>query len=359
MPRSRERLQQIGDTADANGGRTPPGAGYKWDDLWQKWVPPGYHLDPSYGDMIPDGQVRESNGDSYQGFRDPTPSDAEAQPPPTAAPAPPPADTSKPSDYAQVPTVDDIGAPIAAARDKRTDQTNDLVDRYSAVQLDTSQADQARQQQDQALGMQKAIYDKLLSYDPAAEAEANAKRTTRQALAVAGSAPGGAASRQAARFQALQQMPAIQSESANAANEQAARNTQLAAQAAAGFAQTAQGTRGQDITQASQQADLGIQVANGIAQAVGRDIQLTSDEAKFLGQAQLALGNLDLNWAQLDEQQRAAKAEEELRKAGLDQQWKQFKESQKVGVLDVIGAITGTARSGVGTVAAGKQAGLW
>src|SRR6185295_19026936 len=103
----------------------------------------------------------------------------------------------------------------------------------------------------------------------------------------------------------------------------------------------------------------GLEVAQGISQALGRDMTLTSDEAKFLSQAKLALENLKLDWSQLSEQERAARAQEALQKAGLEQQWKQFKQSQEVGFLDVVGALTGTARSAVGTYAAGKQGGLW
>lgn len=265
----------------------------------------------------------------------------------------------RPGGGRDIPTLEDIAAPIDDAANERARDTQDLVNRYSAIQMDTGPADQAREQQQQALGMQQAIYDKLLSYNPQAEANAASKRAMSRQLAIARSAPGGAASRQAAQFQALQSAPAIQAEAAETANAQAQRNTQLAAQAAAGFAQTAAGTRSQDIQQAQNEVDTGLSVANGIAQAVGRDIELSSQEARFLGQAQLALEGIDVDWAQLDEQQRSSMADEAFRKAGLEQQWKMFKEEQKVDALDVIGALTGTARSAVGTYATGKQAGIF
>lgn len=252
-----------------------------------------------------------------------------------------------------------IRAWIGWQQRNRKNQTGDLVDRYSAIQLDTGPADQARQAQQRALGMQEDIYNKLMAFDPEAEAAAQSKRATNSALVQARSSGGGAAARQAAQFQALQQTPAIQAEAAAQASQQAARNTQLAANAASEYAQTAQGTRGQDIQQAQAEVDTGLNVANGISNAIGRDMQLTSDEARFLGQMQIALEGLNVDWARLDEAQRAALVEEELRKKGLEQDWKMFKESQKVGVLDVVGAITGTARAGVGTYAQGKQAGLW
>lgn len=251
------------------------------------------------------------------------------------------------------------GSAIAASAAARQAGTNDIVDRYSAIQMDTGPADQAREQQQQALDMQKAIYDKLLSYDPTAESDAASKRAMSRGLAMARSSGGGAASRQAAQFQAIQQSPAIQAAAADQANQQAQRNTQLAAQAASQYAQTAAGTRSQDIQQAQAEVDTGINVANGISNAIGRDMQITSDEAKFLGQMQTVIEKLNIDWASLDEATRAAKVEEALRKEGLDQQWKMFKKSQDVGVLDVVGAVVGTARAGVGTYAQGKGAGLW
>jgi hypothetical protein len=252
-----------------------------------------------------------------------------------------------------------VQQPVADAAAERGEATDSIVDRYSAVQMDTGPADQARQAQQQAMDMQKGIYDKLLSYDPRAEADAASKRAMSRSMVMAQSGGGGAAARQAAQFQALQQSPAIQAEAAAGANQQAQRNTQLAAQAAGEYAQTAAGTRSQDIEQAQAQVNTGLNVANGIANAIGRDLQLTSDEAQFLGKMQLALNEQELDWAKLDEAQRAAAVDEILRKEGLEQAWKQFKSSQDVGALDVVSAIVGTAKTGVQTYAAGQGAGLW
>lgn len=259
----------------------------------------------------------------------------------------------------RVPSLEEVSAPVDEAANDRSRQTTDLVNRYSAIQMDTGPADQARQLQQKALGSQQAIYDKLMAYDPAAEAQAASKRAMARTLTAARSGGGGAAARQAAQFQALQQSPSIQAEAANTANEQQARNVQQAAQVAAGMAQTAAGTRSQDIQQAQAETDTGLSIANGVANVVGHDIQLTSDEARFLSQAQQELAKLNLDWASLDERQREAKADEAMQKAGLDQQWKMFKKSQEHDFLDYLGALTGTARSGVQTYAAGKQSGLW
>lgn len=331
-----------------------PGPGYAWDARNKQWVYSGVDVSGASADSGGGGAGTSGGASSDTGGGGAA---TYAAPAPATTTEVDPA--AKPSDSADIPTVDQIGAPVTAAAAERDQQTSDLVNRFSATTLDTGQADATRTQQNQALGMQKDIYDKLMSYDPQAEAAAQAKRSTAQSLAVAKSGPGGAASHQAAQFQALQQMPAAQAEAANAANAQSARNTQLAAEAASGYATTAGATRSQDIQQASTEANLGLQVGNSIATAVGRDIQLTSDEAEFMGNASLALSKLDLDWAHLDEQQRASAVDEELRKQGLEQQWKQFKESQKVGALDILGAITGTAKSAVGTYAAGKTAGLF
>lgn len=290
------------------------------------------------------------------------PGDTLATPDPAAAPEPAPDPSQSPLGDAgmdTIPTTDEIGAPVGAAADKRTDQTNQIADRYGSVKLDTTAADEARGQQNEALGMQRDIYSKLMSFDPNAAADAAAKRATASSVAMARSAPGGAGARQVAMNMALQNQPAIQSEAAQGAVQQGAQMTQQAAQAAAGFAQTAGGTRAQDLQQAQAQTDTGLSIAQGISQALGRDMTLTSDEAKFLSQAQIELNKLGLDWSQLSEQERASRAQEALQKAGLDAQWKMFKEKQKVGFLDVVGAITGTARSTVETYGSGKKSGLW
>jgi hypothetical protein len=337
-------------------GGTAPGPGYVWNKQFKQWVPPGYYMDNASGMTIPNGQKYDAESGGYV-----TPPPAE--PTDTYATAPD-ADQGSQSPLGDagmnsIPTIEDIGAPVQGAAQTRTGQTNDIVDRYGNVKLDTTEADQARATQNEALGMQRDIYNKLAAYDPNAAADANAKRATSQTLAVARSAPGGAGARQAAMFQAIQQAPAIQSAAANDAVNQQRQNTQLMAQTAGQFADVAGGTRAQDLQQAQAETNTGLEVAQGISQALGRDMTLTSDEAKFLSQAKLALENLKLDWSQFSEQERAARAQEALRKAGLEQQWKQFKQSQEVGFLDVVGALTGTAKSAVGTYAAGKQSGLW
>lgn len=325
------------------------GGGWVWEgDPAAKTEPPAY--------PPPSGKSGYDEYDStYQPTADRNVDLTFKQELPPEAPRPPaPSTNSGVSEREQL-----INNYIGESANKRATQTDNIVDRYSAIQLDTGPADEARQAQKRALGMQEDIYNKLMAFDPQAEAAAQSKRATNSALVQARSGGGGAAARQAAQFQALQQTPAIQAEAAAQASQQAARNTQLAANAASQYAQTAQGTRGQDIQQAQAEVDTGLNVANGISNAIGRDMQLTSDDARFLGQMQIALEGLNVDWARLDEAQRAALVEEELRKKGLEQDWKMFKESQKVGVLDVVGAITGTARAGVGTYAQGKQAGLW
>jgi hypothetical protein len=248
---------------------------------------------------------------------------------------------------------------IQNVKDGRQTATDSIVDRYSAITMDTGPADQARQAQERGMTMQQAIYDKAMAYDPAGEADAASKRSMTRQMAMARSGAGGAAAQQAQQFQALQNSPAIQAESAAMANQEAQRQTQIAAKAAGDYAHIATGTRSQDINQAQAEVDTGLNVANGISNAIGRDMQLTSEEAQFLGKMQLAFDQQDIDWASLDETKRANLVNEILKKEGLEQQWKQFKASQDVGVLDVVGAIVGTARGAVGTAAAGKTAGLW
>lgn len=225
--------------------------------------------------------------------------------------------------------------------------TASIVDRYSDVSYDPSLSDASRAQQAQALGMNQQIYDALSKYDPEESARHAADLQLKNQIAIARSAPGGAGARQAAMFSALEQAPAIQQAAGQQARQQQQLNQQQMLTAAAQSGQIAAGTREADLAQQQAQTNTGLQIANGIASALGRHMDITASDANMLTQAQIALQGLKLNWSTLTEQQREAQVNEALEKAGLDERIKEFAAKQKLTLKDIAGAAVTLGSAGI------------
>lgn len=262
----------------------------------------------------------------------------------------PPASADAPNSQAWSPakSIQGIEGYVMPQQATRGAQTQDIVNKYGAVQMDTGQSDQSRGWQQNALSMDQQLYDKLTSYDPEAEAKKASDQALQNQVALAKSGGGGAGARQASMFQALQQAPAIQQQAQDQALATQRSNLNQASIIASNYANTAGGTRGQDITQSQDVADVGLKVADGISNAVGRDMQLTSGEAQFLGQMQMAVESADQNWAQLSETERENAFNDIMKAKGLQQQWDEFQAGQKLTVKDVVGGIVSLGGEAVG-----------
>jgi hypothetical protein len=234
---------------------------------------------------------------------------------------------------------DQTAQDVAADRTNADAQTQGLVARFGDVGYDASQANESRALQNAGASMNQQLFSKLLQYDPEAEAKKQAQRAMQSQVALARSAGGGAGARQAAMFGALEQAPAIQQQAQDQALATQRQNQQEALQAASQYGQIATATRGQDTTQAENQANLGLSVANGIAGVVGHDLDISHSDAQMLANVKIALESANINWAQLSEQERHDKAEEIIQQKGLDQQWKQFQATQKITGKDILGGI--------------------
>ncbi len=222
-----------------------------------------------------------------------------------------------------------------------------LIDKWAGVKWDDTQNQESRDAEQNAAALNKQVYDKLAAYDPTQEAKTESDKALQNQMSIARSAGGGAAQKQAAMFQALQQAPQIQQQSAEDARTKREQLTRDALTASSQYGQVVSGTRGHDIQTQQSEGQLGVQLASGMTGVMQHAEDLTQNDMQFLGQARLALETEARGWAGLSEQEREAKVDEALKQAGLDQQWKEFKAGQKITGKDLFGALLTLGGEGI------------
>lgn len=240
-----------------------------------------------------------------------------------------------------------------------TDRTNALqsiIDRYDDVGLDTGLSDQSRIAQQEAIRLNRQLFQRATSFDKGAAADRYSENALASALAVARSSPG-AASREEALFNAMQSMPAIQAEGQRQANEEGRAAERSALQAAQQLGQQATATRSQDEARAETQASIGLDVAKGIANFTGLDLQLDQQDREFLGEVALAVARLNLDTQRLTVEQQEAALNRELARRGMDQEYRMFKEGRKISDRDILGGIFSLGGAAIGGLATGAAAG--
>ncbi len=243
-------------------------------------------------------------------------------------------------------------------RIKRDNALQGLIDRFDEARdsFDTTQQDQSRQAQRQALGQNQQIFQQANSFDRDAAAKRSGDEALAASLAIARSAPGGA-SRASALMNALQAQPAIQAEAQRDANAEGRQQQNIALQASAQLGQIAGQTRGQDEAQAEAFTGIGLDVAKSIANATGQNLDLDQRDREFLGEVALAAANLDLDIERLGVDEALRQLELQLAKEGLAQEYKIFKQSQKITGKDILGGIFGLGGSAISGFFSGKAAG--
>lgn len=231
---------------------------------------------------------------------------------------------------------------------QREFQGGKLTEQFNGAAFDVgADAQESRDMQRGALSKQQQLYDLLTSFDPEEYAEQFSDLAEKGTLAIARSSTGGAASGQAAMFEALRQAPAIQSEAQRAAQGVMDRRLGQAAEVTAQMGQLATQQRGQDITQDQLKSEFGVRIAQGIADFTGLEWQLDSQDSALLAEIALALDSQDIQWAQLSLEEQIAEANRVLAERGLDQQWKMFKEGQKLTEKDIFGGLVSILGEGI------------
>lgn len=242
------------------------------------------------------------------------------------------------------------------ARSDRGNALQDVIDRFDAIKPDTGLADQSRRTQQEAVDLNRQLFDKANSYDPKAAASRFSEESLASALAIARSAPG-AQSRESALFNALESLPALQAEGQRQANAEGRTQQGVALQAAGQLGQQATATRSADEQRTETFASLGLDVAQNISNAVGHDLDLDQRDREFLGEVALAVARLNLDTEHMTIDQQEAELNRALAYEGLDQEWRIFKQSGKITDRDILGGIFSLGGAAISGLASGKAAG--
>lgn len=239
---------------------------------------------------------------------------------------------------------------------ERSNALQGIIDRYENVGLDTTQSDESRKAQQLAISMNQDLYRQARGFDRDAAAQRYSENALAASLAVARSSPG-AAGREAALFNALSSMPAAQAEGQRQANEEGRAMNAQALNAAQQLGQQATATRSLDESRAETKASIGLDVAKGIANFTGTDLELDQRDREFLGEVALAVARLNLDTSKMSSDEAIALAQQEIQRQGLAQEYRMFKEGRKISDRDILGGIFSLGGAVIGGLATGGAAG--
>lgn len=253
---------------------------------------------------------------------------------------------------------DKIGARSDLAYDKysvqadsdRTGRQNgyqDIVDRYDSIGHDNTQSDESRANQEDALAMQRQIFERALNFDPNAVAQDESDRTLKQLLIAGSSQRGGAGAQQAGRQAALQQAPSVFGEAQrNARQEGLARNAQ-ALEAANAFGGQSTATRQQDEQRSAYESDLGARVTDSVAQLTGTKWNLDQQSTQSLGQIAVEYARLQATGMQMSTQELTAWWDQQTKRYGIDKNFtssmKQIAASEPTTFEQILGGVSAAA----------------
>lgn len=202
---------------------------------------------------------------------------------------------------------------------------NRFLDALNGLDRDTSLSDASRADQIVARDAQRDLLNRILGFDPNAYADQFSDNALAAQTALARSAPGGAAGRQAALFNAQEQAPGIQAEAQRQAQQ--LENQRLnAAQAAVGkLGDLAYGVRAQD----SQREEFDAEFEKGIADSFGdifkTDSSTAANFANISANVYTSVLQATVNYAQMDSEERRSLWDYELRSRGLDNELEQIR----------------------------------
>lgn len=250
------------------------------------------------------------------------------------------------------------GAQVATSQGSkdRTNALQSVIDRFDDIETDNTLGDDSRRIQQEATDLNRQLFEKANSYDRDAAAAKFSEESLASALAIARSAPG-AQSRESALFNALESLPALQAEGQRQANAEGREQQQVALKAAGQLGQQATQTRSQDEQRAETAASLGLDVARGIADQVGHDLDLDQRDREFLGEVALAVARLNLDRENMTIEQQEAELNRALAREGLLQEWRIFKAGGDITDRDLLGGLFSIGGAVVGGVAGGYAAG--
>lgn len=203
-------------------------------------------------------------------------------------------------------------------RRQRKGDYQDIVSRYDAIGHDNTESDESRASQEEALKMQRQIFERALNFDPNAVAQDESDRTLKQLLIAGSSQRGGAGAQQAGRQAALQQAPSVFGEAQrNARQEGLARNAQ-ALEAANAFGGQSTATRQQDEQRSAYESDLGVRVTDSVANLTGQKWNLDEQSNQNLGRMAVEYARLQASGVQMSAQQQIAWWDQQSKRYAVD-----------------------------------------
>lgn len=250
-------------------------------------------------------------------------------------------------------------ATIDQNRDENSSLFANAFDQYNKLTgPDNTLSDEARGYQREGLQQQRALLQKMLGYDENQAATRYADQTLARQIALARSAPGGAASQQAGIFAAMDQAPSLYAQGAQqAAAEQTTRLGQ-AESAAKAFGDLGTMTRGQDVQQAQFEASLQKGIADSVSQLTQGQVQMNQQDSQEMASIWMDFAKLQSVYAGMSSAEQLAWWQNETAQRGQDKNFQailaQLNAQGKVTPKDIIG---GLFQLGGGAISAGGSIG--
>jgi hypothetical protein len=224
-------------------------------------------------------------------------------------------------------------------------------------------SDEARGYQREGLQQQRELLERLLGFDPNQYATQFADQALARSVALARSAPGGAAAQQAGTFAALEQMPELQAEGARQAAGLENQRLQAAQAVTKTFGDLGTMTRGQDETRAQFDAELPLEIAKSVGALTQGAVQLNQQESEMFAQIWMDFAQLQSVYDRMSLDEQLAWWDDQTKRYGIDRQFEavkaQLKAEGKVSAKDIIGGLFtlggGIISGGASILAAGAK----
>jgi hypothetical protein len=219
---------------------------------------------------------------------------------------------------------------------------------------DYAMSDEARGYQREGLQQQRELLERMLGFDPKQYASQFADQALARSIAQGRSGGGGYAAQQAGMFAAQDQMPALQAEGARQAASLENQRLGAAAGVAKTFGDLGTMTRGQDEGRAQFESNLGLSIANSVADLSKGQVQLNQQESQMFAEIWMDFARLQSVYAGMSSQEQIAWWQNETAKRGQDKQFQAIVENIRAnGAISDKDLLGGLFQLGGGIISSG------
>jgi hypothetical protein len=212
---------------------------------------------------------------------------------------------------------DDVATTHAAENTNLWADAHDAIDNLKPT--DYGLSDEARGYQREGLQQQRMLLEKMLGFDPNQYASQFADQALARQVALGRSQGGGAAAQQAGIFAAMDQAPALYAEGARQASSLENQRLGMAETAAKAFGDLGTLTRGQDEGRAQFESQLGLNIANSVADLTKGQVQLNQQDTQMWAEMYTDFAKLQSVYSGMSSQEQIAWWQNETAKRGQDQ----------------------------------------